>query len=153
MSQTPAAPLSRNTYPHFLRIPTRWMDNDIYGHVNNVTYYSYFDTVINDWLIREGGLDIHGGETIGITPETYCQFRASFSFPEVVEAGLAVGRLGRSSVTYLIGLFKEGSEEAAATGHFVHVFVDRCTMRPRPAMPEGIRSCLERLLIDWPGHA
>lgn len=149
MSQKPAAPLSRSTYPHFLRIPTRWMDNDIYGHVNNVVYYSYFDTVINDWLIRHGGLDIHGGETIGITPETYCQFRASFSFPDVVEAGLAVGRLGRSSVTYLIGLFKEGEAEAAATGHFVHVFVDRRTMRPGDAMPAGIRACLERLVIDW----
>jgi acyl-CoA thioester hydrolase len=126
------------------------MDNDIYGHVNNVTYYSYFDTVINDWLIREGGLDIHGGETIGITPETYCQFRASLSFPDVVEAGLAVGRLGRSSVTYLIGLFKEGSQEAAATGHFVHVFVDRRTMRPGEGMPPRIRSCLERLVVDWP---
>lgn len=149
MSKKPAAPLARDAYPHFLRIPTRWMDNDIYGHVNNVTYYSYFDTVINDWLIREGGLDIRGGETIGITPETYCQFRASFSFPDVVEAGLAVGRLGRSSVTYLIGLFKEGEAEAAATGHFVHVFVDRKTMRPGEAMPAGIRSCLERLVVDW----
>ncbi|SMF33094.1 (3S)-malyl-CoA thioesterase [Tistlia consotensis] len=150
MSQKPAAPLSRSAYPHFLRIPTRWKDNDIYGHVNNVVYYSYFDTAINEWLIREGGLDIHGGETIGITPESFCQFRASFSFPEVVEAGVAVGRLGRSSVTYLIGLFKEGLDEAAATGHFVHVFVDRRTMRPAEAMPAGIRACLERLVIDWP---
>ena len=149
MPKKPAAPLSRNAYPHFLRIPTRWMDNDIYGHVNNVTYYSYFDTAINDWLIREGGLDIHGGAIIGITPESFCQFRQSFSFPEVIEAGIAVGRLGRSSVTYLIGLFGEGAEEAGATGHFVHVFVERDSMRPAEAMPAGIRACLERLVIDW----
>lgn len=149
MSRKPVAPLAREAYPHFLRIATRWMDNDIYGHVNNVVYYSYFDTVINDWLIREGGLDIHGGEIIGITPETTCQFRDSFSFPETVEAGLAVGRLGRSSVTYLIGLFKEGAAEAAATGSFVHVFVERRGMRPVEAMPAGIRACLERLRVDW----
>lgn len=151
MPRTPVAPLMRDAYPHFLRIPTRWMDNDVYGHVNNVVYYSYFDTVINEWLIREGGLDIQGSEVIGITPETCCQFRDSFSFPEVVEAGLAVGRLGRSSATYLIGLFKEGAAEAAATGSFVHVFVDRRSMRPAEAMPSGIRACLERLLVDWQG--
>lgn len=146
----PAAPLSRAAYPHFLTIPTRWMDNDIYGHVNNVVYYSYFDTVINDWLIREGGLDIHAGSTIGVAAESYCRFRDAFCFPEPIEAGLAVGRLGRSSVTYLIGLFKPGAAEAAATGHFVHVFVERRTMRPAGALPPQIRACLARLLIASP---
>lgn len=141
------APERRADYPHFLSIPTRWMDNDIYGHVNNVTYYSYFDTVINEYLIRVGGLDIHGSPVIGITPETFCRFRDSFTFPEVVEAGLAVGRLGRSSVTYLIGLFKQGAEAPAALGHFVHVFVDRGTQRPVP-IPDPIRAALERLRIE-----
>lgn len=143
---TPKAPERRSAYPHFLTIPTRWMDNDIYGHVNNVTYYSYFDTVINDYLIGEGKLDIHDSAVIGITPETFCQFRDSFAFPEKVEAGLAVGRLGGRSVTYLIGLFKEGAEEPAALGHFVHVFVDRESMKPAE-MPESIRAALERLVI------
>ena len=137
---------SRADYPHFLSIPTRWMDNDIYGHVNNVVYYSYFDTVINEYLIREGGLDIHGGDIVGITPETHCNFHDSLAFPEVVEAGLKVGRLGGRSVRYEIGLFKAGREAPAATGHFVHVFVDRETMRP-VEIPAGIRSALERIAI------
>ncbi|MEX0922746.1 MAG: thioesterase family protein [Rhodovibrionaceae bacterium] len=135
---------SRADYPHFLAIPTRWMDNDIYGHVNNVVYYSYFDTVINAFLIREGGLDIHGGEIVGITPETHCNFHASLAFPEVVEAGLRVARLGGRSVRYEIGLFKAGREAPAATGHFVHVFVDRKTMKP-VEIPAAIRAALERI--------
>ena len=135
---------SRADYPHFLAIPTRWMDNDIYGHVNNVVYYSYFDTVINAFLIDEGGLDIHGGEIVGITPETHCNFHDSLSFPDIVEAGLRVAHLGGRSVRYEIGLFKAGREAPAATGHFVHVFVDRKTMKP-VAMPASIRSALERI--------
>ena len=135
---------TRADFPHVLEIPTRWMDNDIYGHVNNVVYYSYFDTVINEYLIREGGLDIAGGDVIGITPETHCNFHDSLTFPEVIEAGLRVAHLGGRSVKYEIALFKQGKETPAATGWFVHVFVERETMRPT-AMPEGIRKALEAI--------
>jgi len=138
---------TRTAYRHFLAIPTRWMDNDIYGHVNNVVYYSYFDTVINEYLIREGGLDIAAGETIGLAIETFCRFHQPLAFPEVIDAGLRVGKLGSSSVRYEIGLFRQGQEEPAATGHFVHVFVDRKTGRPT-ALPPGIRACLEKLIIS-----
>ncbi len=134
----------RARYPHFLTIPTRWMDNDIYGHVNNVVYYSYFDTVINAYLVGPGGLDIHGGTVVGVCAESSCRYRAAFAFPEPVEAGLRVGHLGRSSVRYEIGLFKAGEDRAAAQGHFVHVFVDREGRAPVP-IPEGIRKALERI--------
>jgi acyl-CoA thioester hydrolase len=138
-------PETRARYPHFLAIPTRWMDNDIYGHVNNVVYYSYFDTVINEYLIGAGGLDIHDSAVVGVCAESHCKFRASLTFPETVEAGLRVGRLGRSSVRYEIGLFKQGRDEAAAEGHFVHVFVERTAMTP-VAIPAGIKAALERLV-------
>ncbi len=137
---------SRTGYRHFLSIPTRWMDNDVYGHVNNVVYYSYFDTVINAYLVGAGGLDIHEGPVVGVCAESHCNFRDSFSFPEVVEAGLRVGHLGRRSVRYEIGLFREGAPEAAAAGHFVHVFVARATMAP-VAIPDEIRAALERLVM------
>ena len=137
---------TRAAYSHFLAIPTRWMDNDVYGHVNNVVYYSYFDTVINEYLIREGGLDIAGGATIGLAVETFCRFHRELTFPEVIDAGLRVGKLGNTSVRYEIGLFRQGEAQPAATGHFVHVFVDRETRRPAP-LPAGIRACLERLAI------
>jgi acyl-CoA thioester hydrolase len=140
---------TRARYPHFLTIPTRWMDNDIYGHVNNVVYYSYFDTVINAFLIDPGGLDIHGGSVIGGCAESACRYRAAFAFPESVEAGLRVQHLGRSSVRYEIGLFKAGAEAAAAEGHFVHVFVDRKSMSPVP-IPEAIRMALQRILAPTP---
>ncbi len=146
MSERIQAPQTRAGYKRWLSIPTRWIDNDIYGHVNNVIYYSYFDTVINEYLIREGQMDIYNDPVIGITPETFCQFKDSFAFPETVEAGLAVGRLGRRSVTYLVGLFKEGSETPAALGHFVHVFVERETQRPTD-MPEKVRAALEKLVV------
>jgi acyl-CoA thioester hydrolase len=120
------------------------MDNDIYGHVNNVIYYAYFDTVINAYLIREGGLDIHDGEVIGVCAESACQYKAAFAFPEEVEAGLRVGHLGNRSVRYEIGLFKEGRDEAAAVGSFVHVFVERATMKAVP-IPDGLRKALARL--------
>jgi acyl-CoA thioester hydrolase len=123
------------------------MDNDIYGHVNNVVYYSYFDTVINEYLIRAGGLDIRKGAVIGVCAESRCNFRDSFTFPETVEAGLRVGNLGRRAVRYEIGLFKAGQEEAAAEGHFVHVFVERATMTP-VAIPEGIREALQGLISE-----
>ena len=140
--QTPSC---RSDYRHFLAIPTRWMDNDIYGHVNNVVYYAYFDTVINEYLIREGRLDIHKGDVVGFAVETGCRFYSSFSFPEVIEAGLAVARIGRSSVTYRVGLFAEGREQAGADGHFVHVFVKRSENQPVP-IPENLRLAMEKLL-------
>ena len=130
-------------YPHVLEIPTRWMDNDVYGHVNNVVYYSYFDTVINEYLITQGGLDIHAGPVIGLCVESHCAYTAALAFPETVRAGLRVAKLGSSSVRYEIGLFGAG-EEPAAEGWFVHVFVDRETRRPAP-IPDGIRAALERL--------
>ncbi len=136
----------RESYRHWLAIPTRWMDNDIYGHVNNVVYYSYFDTVINEYLIRDGGLDIQQGTIIGVAVETMCRFKKSLCFPKAVDAGLRVGKLGRSSVRYEIGLFAENDPEPAANGHFVHVFVDRATMKPVD-IPGPIRTCLEKLAV------
>lgn len=130
--------------PYTLAIPTRWKDNDVYGHVNNVEYYSFFDTVINTYLIREGGLDIHNGSTIGLCVESHCRYDAPLAFPEEVTAGLAVTTLGRSSVTYAVTLF--GSDGApAAEGWFVHVFVDRGTRRPS-GIPDGLRSALAKLV-------
>ncbi len=137
-------PPTRREFAHFLAIPTRWMDNDVYGHVNNVVYYSYFDTVINQYLISAGGLDIHHGETIGLCVERHCRYDQALSFPEAIDAGLRVSRLGASSVRYEIGLFRHGADAAAATGWFVHVFVDRHSRRPT-AMPESIRTALARL--------
>ncbi len=137
---------TRARYPHFLAIPTRWMDNDVYGHVNNVVYYSYFDTVINDYLIRAGGLDIEGSPVVGVCAESTCRYRAPLAFPEPVEAGLRVGHLGRTSARYEIGLFKEGEDEAAAQGHFVHVFVERAAMTPVP-IPAAIRAALEKIAV------
>ncbi len=135
----------RSGYPHFLAIPTRWMDNDTYGHVNNVAYYSYFDTVVNEQLIREGGLDIRSGQAMGLVVETRCLFHRPLSFPQIVDAGLRVARLGNSSVTYCIGLFEQGEDTPAATGHFVHVWVERLTRRPTP-VPAAIRAALAPLL-------
>jgi acyl-CoA thioester hydrolase len=131
-------------YPHRRSIPTRWKDNDVYGHVNNVEYYSYFDTVINEYLIAEGGLDIAAGEVIGLCAESHCEFHGPLTFPETVEAGLRVGHLGRSSVRYEIGLAGEGSDELAATGWFVHVFVDRESRLP-VEIPPRLRAALEAL--------
>ena len=136
--------MSRPDYPHILAIPTRWQDNDVYGHVNNVEYYAFFDTVINHWLITEGGLDIHAGQIIGLCAESHCRFDAPIVFPDAVDAGLRVGRLGRTSVTYEIGLFLQGAEAPVAEGWFVHVFVDRDTRRPAE-IPPPVRACLERL--------
>ena len=137
---------SPGDYPHRRAIPTRWKDNDVYGHVNNVEYYSYFDTVINAWLIDEGGLDIHGGPVIGLCAESHCAFHAPLEFPEVVQAALRVGHLGRSSVRYEIGLFADDGGRLAATGWFVHVFVDR-EARRAVEIPERIRTALERLVV------
>jgi len=142
MSATSDPP--RSGYRHFLAIPTRWMDNDSYGHVNNVTYYSYFDTVVNEHLIRAGGLDIGNDPVVGYVVETSCRFRKPLTFPETIDAGLRVTRLGATSVTYEIGIFRQGDDEPAATGCFVHVWVDRATQRPAP-IPPRIRAVLEPL--------
>jgi acyl-CoA thioester hydrolase len=137
-------PESRDRFPHFLAIPTRWMDNDVYGHVNNVVYYAYFDTVINRYLIDEGGLDIAADAVIGLCVESHCAFARPIAFPDLIDAGLRVARLGRSSVRYEVGIFTRGVAHAAAQGWFVHVFVDRQTRRPAP-IPEGLRRALERI--------
>jgi acyl-CoA thioester hydrolase len=136
----------RRDYPYFQPIPTRWMDNDAYGHVNNVTYYSYFDTVVNEHLIRHAGLDIARGDAVGLVVETSCTFHKPLSFPERVDAGMRVARVGRSSVTYEIGLFREADDAPAASGRFVHVWVDRATQRPVP-VPAEIRAALVALEV------
>lgn len=140
-------PARRAQFKHFTVIPTRWMDNDVYGHVNNVVYYSYFDTVVNRYLIDFCGLDYHSGETIGVVVETSCRFHRSFCFPEDIEAGLRVAHIGNSSVNYEIGLFGVGEDEARADGYFVHVYVDRATRRPTP-IPDYMRAGLVRLVDD-----
>jgi acyl-CoA thioester hydrolase len=137
---------TRERYRHFLPIPTRWIDNDIYGHVNNVRYYEFFDTVINRYLIEAGGLDIHGGGVIGIAVETMCRFHRSLAFPDRVAAGLRVVHLGTSSVRYEVGLFRNDDTAPAATGYFVHVFVTRDDQRPTP-IPPPIRAALEKLKV------
>ena len=142
-----AAIETRDRFRWWLEIPTRWMDNDIYGHVNNVQYYSYFDTVVNTHLIREAGLDIHKSPVIGLVVETRCQFKKSLIFPECIDAGIRVDRLGRSSVTYAIGLFRDGDDESAALGHFVHVYVDRPTQTPVP-IPDMMRAAMEKLRLQ-----
>jgi len=136
----------RANYRHFLVIPTRWIDNDLYGHVNNVRYYEYFDTVVNRYYIDAGGLDIHAGPTIGLVVETMCRYHQPITYPETVDAGLRVARLGTSSICHEIGLFRQGDEAAAATGHFIHVFVDRASRKPM-AIPARIRTALERLVV------
>ncbi|SFF49291.1 acyl-CoA thioester hydrolase [Fontimonas thermophila] len=143
---------SRHDYPYLQRITTRWKDNDVYGHVNNVEYYSYFDTVINTWLIREGGLDIHAGGVIGVCAESHCRYLDSLAFPDSIDAGLRVAHLGRSSVRYEIGLFREQASTPAAEGWFVHVFVDRASRRPTP-IPERLRAALTRLHVLSPESA
>jgi acyl-CoA thioester hydrolase len=139
------APTRRADYPHFLPIATRWMDNDIYGHVNNVVYYSYFDTVIGHFLMSAAGLDPHNGAVAGMAVETGCRFHRSLAFPDLAQAGLRVGRLGTSSVRYEIGVFRGDEDTACADGHFVHVFVDRAAQRPVP-IPAAIRATLEGLI-------
>jgi len=134
----------RSDYRVFRTIGTRWMDNDVYGHVNNVVYYSWFDTAVNGWLIEQGALDIHGGAVIGLVIETQCNYFAPLAFPQTVHAGLHVAHLGTSSVRYEVGLFAEGEEMAAACGHFIHVYVDRETRRPVP-LPEKLKQTLETL--------
>jgi acyl-CoA thioester hydrolase len=137
---------TRADYRHFLAIPTRWMDNDVYGHVNNVTYYSYFDTVVNQHLIQEGGLDIREDNVVGFVVETSCRYYRPLSFPETVDAGVRVTKLGKSSVTYEIALFQHDRPTPAATGRFVHVWVDRASVTPAE-IPSRIRDALQPLLV------
>jgi acyl-CoA thioester hydrolase len=134
-------PEVRDAYRHFLPLATRWMDNDVYGHVNNVVYYAYFDTIINRYLIAEGGLDIAAGATVGLCVESGCKYFKAIAFPDEIDAGMRVAHLGRSSVRYEIGIFARGEREASAQGHFVHVFVDRLGRRP-VEIPDGLRSAL-----------
>ena len=136
----------RGDYRHFQPIITRWHDNDVYGHVNNVTYHSFFDTAVNTYLIEQGGLDIHDGEVVGFVVSSACDYFASIAFPERIEIGLRVGKLGNSSVQYELAVFKAGEADTCAAGRFVHVFVDRRSNQPVP-IPPALRAALERLLL------
>jgi len=142
----PLTKITRAEYKHFSSQPTRWMDNDVYGHINNALYYAFFDTAINQYLIAEGGLDIVTGEVIAFTVESQCQYLVPLAFPQTLEVGLRVGKLGTSSVRYELAIFREGETFAAAAGYFVHVFVARDTQRP-VAIPEHIRAALIQLLV------
>ncbi len=150
----PAARASYNAFPHHLALATRWMDNDVYGHVNNVQYYSYFDTAVNHYLIQSGWLDIHHGDVVGLVVETRCTYHASIAFPDELEVGLRVERLGNSSVRYGIGIFRKGETEAVAEGYFVHVYVDRQTNTP-VKLPQSLRVVLEPLqtVVDEKGES
>lgn len=146
MSSQPSKDETRAAYRHFLVIPTRWMDNDVYGHVNNVVYYSYFDTVVNKWLIDSGLLDYLRSETIGLVVETSCSYFRPVAFPDVIAAGLRVAHLGRSSIRYEVGLFRNDESSVAAAGHFIHVYVDRASNRP-VAIGEAMRGALQALMV------
>lgn len=137
----------RSDFKHFHTITTRWMDNDAYGHVNNVVYYSWFDTVVNQFLISSDVLDIERSKVIGLVIETQCNYFASVAFPERVTAGLRVTKLGNSSVRYEVGIFREDEESASAQGHFVHVYVDRESRRPS-AIPEPMRALLQTITVS-----
>ena len=137
---------TRDNYYKFNSITTRWSDNDVYGHVNNVVYYSYFDTAANNYLINDGGLDIETSPVIGFVVNSGCNYNSSIAYPGNIESGLRVDRLGNSSVQYGVAIFKEGEDHAAADGHFVHVFVDRETNKP-VAIPDKMRAALEAILV------
>jgi acyl-CoA thioester hydrolase len=145
MSKT--TPHLRPAYRHFLAIPTRWMDNDVYRHVNNVVYYSYFDTAVNHYLIEQDVLDIEHSPVIGLVVETACQYFAPIAFPDIVNVGLRVGKLGTSSVRYEIGIFRNDEDSASAQGHFVHVYVERASNRPTP-LPGDLRAALEKIAVS-----
>ena len=138
---------TRAAYAAFQTITTRWMDNDVYGHVNNVQYYSFFDTAVNRWLIEQGVLDIHQGEVIGLVVETSCSYFQPIAFPETVHAGIRVAKLGNSSVRYEVGLFRDDDQNVSAAGHFIHVYVDRATNRPVP-LPDPLRAALTKLVRE-----
>ena len=142
-----AEPLpTRADYRHFLPIQSRWNDMDRYGHVNNMVYYGYMDTVVTDFIIRKGGLDTAVSPVVGLVIESQCRYHRPISFPDMIEAGLRVGKLGNSSVRYEVGIFTQGEEAIAAHGHFIHVYVTRADNRPTP-IPAGIRKALEPLVV------
>jgi len=144
VSSRPSRP-DRTAYRRFATIQTRWEDNDVYGHVNNVVYYSFFDTAVNRYLIEAGALDIEAGAVIGLVVETQCRYHAPLAFPDILDVGIRVARVGTSSVRYEVAVFRQGGEEAAAAdGHFVHVYVDRATRRPVP-LPEALRAALDAI--------
>lgn len=137
---------NRDQFKFFLDIQTRWADNDIYGHVNNVTYYSYFDTAANALLIQKTGFDIHQSQSIGLVVDSACSFFQELSFPEIIQVGVAIGKIGNTSLRYELAIFKQGQEQASAQGHFVHVFVDRETRKTLP-ISESTRDVLEKFLL------
>ena len=145
MTTARPTPNRRADYPHAQPITTRWMDNDAYGHINNVVYYSFFDTVVNMWLIEHGALDFEKGPVVGYAVETGCNYFSPLAYPQKVTAGLRVAHIGRSSVRYEIAIFAEGVEIAAAQGHFIHVYVDRQTLRP-VELPGTLRNALQPLV-------
>jgi acyl-CoA thioester hydrolase len=134
----------RSAFPHFLAMPTRWMDNDSYGHVNNVQYYSFFDTAVNQFLVARGVLDIHADQVVGLVVDTGCAYFSSISFPDMVHVGVRVAKLGNSSVRYELAIFRNDDETPAAAGHFVHVYVDRNSNRSVP-IPATVRNVLETI--------
>lgn len=134
----------RSAFPHFLSIQTRWMDNDVYGHVNNVQYYSYFDTAVNQFLIERGVLDIHKGDVVGFVVDSGCSYFSPIAFPDTVHVGIRVARLGSASVRYEIGIYRNDDAQPAASGHFVHVYVDRVSNRSVP-IPEAVRNVLQAI--------
>ena len=140
-------PEHRGRYPHLVTVPTRWKDNDLYGHVNNAAYYSYFDTAVNAYLIRAGVLDLQSGEVIGLVVETGCQYFSPVAFPDVLEVGIRVAHIGRTSVRYELAVFRQGEPHAAAQGHFVHVYVARDTRRPTP-LPGALKDALSALIPE-----
>lgn len=142
----------RDSYRYFVPVTTRWQDNDIYGHVNNVVYYAYFDTAANHLLIREGGLDIHAAGIIGVVAESQCSYFAGVAYPDELDAGVRIAQLGNRSVRYEIAIFRRGEQEARAAGYFVHVFVERASMRP-VAIPESLRAALAKYRADAPAQA
>jgi len=150
VSRTPFRP--RDAYRYWVPISTHWHDNDVYGHVNNMVYYGWFDTAVNSWLIQSGLLVIEHGDPIGLVVETGCRYAASVSFPQAIEVGLVIASLGRSSVTYHLGIFIQKQEAAAAEGHFTHVYVGREDRRPAP-LPDAWRLAMERLLRQPRAHS
>lgn len=145
-------PARRADYRAFRVIPTRWMDNDVYGHMNNVVHYSLFDTAVNGWLVEKGVLDLKAGEQIGLVVETGCRYLGEMAFPDVVHAGIRVARVGTSSVRYEVGLFRNDDDTASAEGFFIHVYVDRATRRPTP-LASGLRAAVEEIAVAGPSVA
>jgi acyl-CoA thioester hydrolase len=142
---------TRADYRYFLEIPTRWMDNDVYRHVNNVTYYSWFDTVVARFLLGAEAIDMQASEVVGVVVETQCRYHAPIAFPETVTAGLRVDRLGTTSIRYGIAIFREGEDIASAEGHFVHVYVDRATLTKPMPLPERLRAAAAAMVVSPPG--